>query len=163
MLDGTTNTSKNPAIKKSSDGERSSIPPSLALSQVLTHWAPEHARVEELAKKRNISMAQIGLAWTLTKEGSLDFPFLCNRARLGIKVHAALTYFWDTVVTAPIIGTTSLDKLKDLISKTACFVHRRVQYFLITSDADAIDLKLSEEEVKHLEEPYKPTAVIGHS
>jgi len=72
-------------------------------------------RVEELAKKRNVSMAQVALAWTLTKD----------------------------VVTAPIIGTTSLDKLKDSIS--------------------AIDLKLSEEEVKYLEEPYKPTPVIGHS
>ncbi|KAH9975618.1 NADP-dependent oxidoreductase domain-containing protein [Russula compacta] len=71
-------------------------------------------RVEELAKKHGVSMAQIALAWTLTKE----------------------------VVTAPIIGTTSLDQLKDLI--------------------DALDLELSEDEVKYLEEPYKPTAVIGH-
>ncbi|KAH9033318.1 Aldo/keto reductase [Lactarius hengduanensis] len=72
-------------------------------------------RVEEIAKKRGASMAQISLAWTLTKE----------------------------VVSAPIIGTTSLDKLKDLI--------------------DAVDIKLSDAEVKYLEEPYKPTAVIGHS
>ncbi|KAH9991263.1 NADP-dependent oxidoreductase domain-containing protein [Russula vinacea] len=65
-------------------------------------------RVEELAKTRNLSMAQI--SWS---------------------------------VTAPIIGTTSLDKLKELI------------------DA-AVDVKLSEEEIKHLEEPYKPMPVIGH-
>lgn len=71
-------------------------------------------RVEEIAKKRGASMAQISLAWTLTKE----------------------------VVSAPIVGTTSLDKLKDLI--------------------DAVDIKLSEAEVKYLEEPYKPTAIIGH-
>ncbi|KAH8998399.1 Aldo/keto reductase [Lactarius akahatsu] len=72
-------------------------------------------RVEEIAKKRGASMAQISLAWTLTKE----------------------------IVSAPIIGTTSLDKLKDLI--------------------DAVDIKLSDAEVKYLEEPYRPTAVIGHS
>jgi aryl-alcohol dehydrogenase-like predicted oxidoreductase len=72
-------------------------------------------RVEELAKKRNLSMAQISLVWTLSKD----------------------------VVTAPIIGTTSLDKLKELI------------------DA-AVDVKLSGEEIKHLEEPYKPMPVIGH-
>ncbi|KAH9166086.1 Aldo/keto reductase [Lactarius sanguifluus] len=72
-------------------------------------------RVEEIAKKRGTSMAQISLAWTLTKE----------------------------IVSAPIIGTTSLDKLKELI--------------------DAVDIKLSDAEVKYLEEPYKPTAVIGHS
>ncbi|KAI0297735.1 NADP-dependent oxidoreductase domain-containing protein [Russula brevipes] len=71
-------------------------------------------RVEELAKKRGVSMAQLSLAWTLTKD----------------------------VVTAPIIGTTSLDKLKELI--------------------DTVDLKLSEEEVKYLEEPYKPMGIIGH-
>jgi aryl-alcohol dehydrogenase-like predicted oxidoreductase len=72
-------------------------------------------RVEEIAKKRGASMAQISLAWVLTKE----------------------------VVTAPIIGTTSLDKLKDLIN--------------------AVDIELSEEEVKYLEEPYKPMAIIGHT
>ena len=27
---------------------------------------------------------------------------------------------------------------------------------------DALDIKLSEEEIKYLEEPYKPTAVFGH-
>ncbi|KAI0304260.1 Aldo/keto reductase [Multifurca ochricompacta] len=71
-------------------------------------------RVEEIAKKHGASMAQISLAWSLTKD----------------------------VVAAPIIGTTSLDKLKDLIG--------------------AVDIKLSEEEVKYLEAPYKPTAIIGH-
>lgn len=70
--------------------------------------------VEEIAKKRSASMAQISLAWILTKD----------------------------VVSAPVVGATSLDKLKDLI--------------------DAVDIKLSEEEIKYLEEPYKPMAVIGH-
>ena len=44
----------------------------------------EHASVEELAKKRNVSMAQVALAWTLTKEGSLNFPtlpFVCQWAK----------------------------------------------------------------------------------
>ncbi|TFY83901.1 hypothetical protein EWM64_g85 [Hericium alpestre] len=44
-------------------------------------------RIEEIAKKHGRSMAQVSLAWVLSKD----------------------------VVTAPIIGTTSLDKLKDLI------------------------------------------------
>ncbi|KAI9464944.1 Aldo/keto reductase [Lactarius psammicola] len=72
-------------------------------------------RVEEIAKKRGASMAQISLAWTLTKE----------------------------VISAPIVGTTSLDKLKDLIG--------------------AVDIKLTEAEVTYLEEPYKPMAIIGHT
>ncbi|KAI9451389.1 Aldo/keto reductase [Russula earlei] len=71
-------------------------------------------RVEAIAKKHDVSMAQVGLAWILTKD----------------------------VVTAPIIGTTSVDKLNDLINATA--------------------LKLSDEDIKSLEEPYKPISVIGH-
>jgi hypothetical protein len=31
-----------------------------------------------------------------------------------------------------------------------------------TSSTDTVDLKLSEEEVKYLEEPYKPMGIIGH-
>jgi len=71
-------------------------------------------RVEEIANKRGASMAQISLAWILTKD----------------------------VVSAPVVGATSLEKLKDLI--------------------DAVDIKLSEEEIKYLEGAYKPMAVIGH-
>jgi len=39
-----------------------------------------------------------------------------------------------------------------------------VQYSVFDNTwfADALDLKLTEEEIKHLEEPYKPTPVIGH-
>ncbi|KAI0328027.1 Aldo/keto reductase [Cubamyces sp. BRFM 1775] len=71
-------------------------------------------RVEELAQKKNASMAQIALAWIMSKPG----------------------------VTAPIIGTTSLKNLEDILG--------------------ALDVKLSEEEVKYLEEPYKPMAITGH-
>ncbi|TFY76831.1 hypothetical protein EWM64_g7179 [Hericium alpestre] len=71
-------------------------------------------RVEEIAKKKGVSMAQVSLAWILNKD----------------------------VVSAPIIGTTSLEKLHDLVG--------------------ALDVKLSEEEVKYLEEPYAPRSVFGH-
>ncbi|KAI0059635.1 aryl-alcohol dehydrogenase [Artomyces pyxidatus] len=72
-------------------------------------------RVEEIAKKYNVSMAQVSLAWVMAKD----------------------------VVAAPIVGTTSLEKLKDLIG--------------------ALELKLTEEDIKYLEEPYKPIPVFGHS
>ncbi|TRM56988.1 NADP-dependent oxidoreductase domain-containing protein [Schizophyllum amplum] len=72
-------------------------------------------RVEELAKKKGCSMAQLSLAWLMAKSG----------------------------VSAPIVGTTSLEKLHDLIG--------------------AVDVELEEEEMKYLEEPYVPQAVIGHS
>nr|WGM49230.1 aldehyde reductase [Boreostereum vibrans] len=71
-------------------------------------------RVEELAKKHGASMAQIALAWVMEKPG----------------------------VTAPIIGTTSMEKLKDNLG--------------------ALDVKLSEEDIKYLDEPYLPVRVIGH-
>ncbi|KAJ8495280.1 hypothetical protein ONZ45_g1792 [Pleurotus djamor] len=71
-------------------------------------------RVEELAKKKGISMAQVSSAWALSKEG----------------------------LAAPIVGTTSLENLTDIIG--------------------ALDVTLSQEEIQFLEEPYKPQPVSGH-
>ena len=44
-------------------------------------------------------------------------------------------------VTAPIVGTSSLDNLQDLLG--------------------AVDLKLTEEEMKELSEPYEAQAAFG--
>ncbi|KAJ7112510.1 Aldo keto reductase [Mycena epipterygia] len=71
-------------------------------------------RVEKIAKKRGISMAQVGVAWVMSKDG----------------------------VSAPIVGTTSLDNLADIIG--------------------AIDVRLTEDEIKCLEEPYQPMPIFGH-
>ncbi|KAI0321779.1 Aldo/keto reductase [Amylostereum chailletii] len=71
-------------------------------------------RIEELAKKKGVSMAQLSLAWVLAKDS----------------------------VTAPIVGTTSLEKLLDLIK--------------------ALEIKLEEDEIKYLEDAYKPLSIIGH-
>ncbi|EIM87557.1 Aldo/keto reductase [Stereum hirsutum FP-91666 SS1] len=71
-------------------------------------------RIEEVAKKHDATMAQVALAWTMAKDA----------------------------VSAPIIGTTSLEKLEDLLG--------------------AVNVKLSEEDIKYMEEPYKPTPLIGH-
>ncbi|KAG5351638.1 hypothetical protein C0989_005484 [Termitomyces sp. Mn162] len=72
-------------------------------------------RVEDLATQKGLSMAQIAVMWSLSKEG----------------------------VTAPIVGTTSIKNLEELIA--------------------VAHMKLTEEEVKYLEEPYVAQAVIGHS
>jgi len=71
-------------------------------------------RVEEIAKKKQVSMTQVAIAWELSKD----------------------------VVAAPIVGTTSLDNLKDIL--------------------EGVHLELTEEEIKYLEEPYKPIAIIAH-
>lgn len=65
-------------------------------------------RVEEVAKKRDVSMAQVAIAWELSK----------------------------SVVAAPVVGTTKLENIKDII--------------------EGVFLELSEEEIKYLEEPYRP-------
>ncbi|WWC68681.1 uncharacterized protein I206_102615 [Kwoniella pini CBS 10737] len=71
--------------------------------------------IEEISKERNISMAQVSLAWSLSKD------FIC----------------------APIIGTTSLDKLDDLLK--------------------GLEVDLTNEEIKKIDESYKPKAIFGHS
>jgi aryl-alcohol dehydrogenase-like predicted oxidoreductase len=45
------------------------------------------SRVEEIAKKRQVSMAQVSLAWIMSKDH----------------------------VTAPIVGSTSVEHLKDVV------------------------------------------------
>ncbi|KAH9890406.1 aryl-alcohol dehydrogenase [Cubamyces lactineus] len=71
------------------------------------------SRVEEIAKKKGVSMAQVAIAWVLSKPG----------------------------VSAPIVGTTSLSNLEDIIA--------------------GIHVELTPDEIKYLEEPYQPVAVIG--
>ncbi|KIO33404.1 hypothetical protein M407DRAFT_65480 [Tulasnella calospora MUT 4182] len=72
-----------------------------------------YLRLEEIAKVRGISMAQVILAWSLSKN----------------------------FVTAPIVVTTSLDQLRDSVG--------------------AIHVKLTEDEVKSIDELYQPRAVFG--
>jgi 1-deoxyxylulose-5-phosphate synthase len=72
-------------------------------------------RVTETAKKRGVNNAQVALAWVLAQPG----------------------------VTAPIIGASKLQHLKDALH--------------------ALELKLTPEEIRALEEPYEPHPILGHS
>ncbi len=71
--------------------------------------------VGEVAKQRGVSSAQVACAWVLQAPG----------------------------ITAPIIGATRPQQLKELIA--------------------AADLKLTPDEVATLEKPYRPHTVFGHS
>jgi aryl-alcohol dehydrogenase-like predicted oxidoreductase len=71
--------------------------------------------VAEVAKQRGVSAAQVACAWVLQAPG----------------------------VTAPIIGATRAQHIKDLIP--------------------AVDLTLSAEEVAALEKPYQPHRILGHA
>ncbi|MFC4989940.1 aldo/keto reductase [Saliphagus infecundisoli] len=71
-------------------------------------------RVAELADDHGVSMAQIALAWVLHKD----------------------------VVTAPIVGTSSIEHLEEAV--------------------EALELSLSDSDVEYLEEPYEAVRVSGH-
>ena len=63
-------------------------------------------------------------------------------------------------VTAPIVGTTKLENLKETIGERDV-THGSSLRVLIRAVA-GLDVELTEEEAKYLEEPYLPKAVIGH-
>ncbi|WP_265109325.1 aldo/keto reductase [Halosolutus halophilus] len=71
-------------------------------------------RVQELADEYDATMAQIALAW----------------------------HFGNENVTAPIVGTSSVEHLEEAV--------------------EALDISLSESDVEYLEEPYEPVPVYGH-
>ncbi|ORY46229.1 NADP-dependent oxidoreductase domain-containing protein [Leucosporidium creatinivorum] len=70
--------------------------------------------IEEVAIARGYSMAQVALAWVLANPN----------------------------VTAPIIGTTKLDSIRELV--------------------EATHIKLSAEEVQSISSPYRPRSILGH-
>lgn len=72
-------------------------------------------KVSDIATRKNISMAQVALAWSLSK------PY----------------------ISAPIVGTTSIDKLEDLIK--------------------GCQVELTKDEIKEIDDLYEPQAVFGHS
>lgn len=68
-------------------------------------------RVEEIAKKKGVSMAQIALAWAMNKEGTFHYTEII----LFTLASSAHYCFTRAGVTAPIVGSTSLKNLQDLI------------------------------------------------
>lgn len=117
-------------ISRSSNGAFSPALASFAWSmRLMTSFLD---RVEEIAKKKGISMAQVAVAWILSKDGASSY----------LAVALLILMLRRIVVAAPIVGTTSVDNLHEIIK--------------------AVKVKLTEEEIKYLEEPYKAQAVIGH-
>ena len=64
-------------------------------------------------------------------------------------------------VTAPIVGTTKLQNLAEMIGELN--VTHEVPSRVLIRTAEALDIELTEEDVKYLEEPYLPNAVVGHA
>ncbi|KAK4700992.1 hypothetical protein P7C70_g5245, partial [Phenoliferia sp. Uapishka_3] len=74
-----------------------------------------NAAIEKIAKARGYSMAQIALAWTLA----------------------------NSTVSAPIIGSTKIESLEELVKAT--------------------HIELTPEEIKAISEPYRPRGILGHA
>lgn len=91
-----------------------------------------NSRVLEIAQARGVSMAQVALAWSLSK------PF----------------------VTAPIFGSTNIDRLRDTVGKYIRSMMGIIPDILRIKAG--VHLKLTEEEIKSIDEPYKPRSVVGH-
>ena len=91
--------------------------------------------VEELANKKGVSMAQISIAWMLSKDG----------------------------VSAPIVGSTNLKNLEDIIGMFRVASLPGLSEVLTAGRyVGALGVKLTPDEVKFLEEPYKPVPIAGH-
>jgi len=71
-------------------------------------------RVDELARNKDVTSAQVALAWHLHKG-----------------------------VTAPIIGATKVEHVEEAVA--------------------SLDVRLTSDDVRYIEEPYQPRAVIGHT
>jgi len=108
--------------------------------------------VEEVAKKKGISMAQVAIAWCLSKEGKCLCLLSSNPGANEIRFLG---------VTAPIIGTTSMKHLKDTIGMLVPHPPFHVLTCVIVFVA-AVHVKLTEDEIKLLEEPYDSQNVLGH-
>ncbi|KAF7311589.1 Aldo-ket-red domain-containing protein [Mycena kentingensis (nom. inval.)] len=106
-----------------------SMPPTVYTQHISNRTVIE--RVEEIATKHGVKMAQIGIAWMLAKEG----------------------------VSAPIVGTTSLKNLFEAVGGSIYLVASLQALTGVLKDA--IQIKLTAEEIKYLEEPYQPLPVLG--
>ena len=63
-------------------------------------------------------------------------------------------------VTAPIVGTSKVQNLKETIGEPD--VIRGLSLRVLMIIVEALDIELTEEEIKYLEEPYLPNPVLGH-
>jgi hypothetical protein len=73
---------------------------------------------------------------------------------------AQIAIAWSlTKVTAPIIGTTSLKNIEEL---AGMFPRIPIVFEYSSLYAAAVHIELTEEDIKALEEPYKPQAISGH-
>ena len=79
----------------------------------------------------------------------------------GVKM-AQIALAWSLKrVTASIVGVTKIQNLKEIIGEHDTSPGGLYFEALIRA-AEALDIELTEEEAKHLEEPYLPLAILGH-
>jgi hypothetical protein len=118
-------------------------------------WVTNNAgySVAELAQKKGASMAQISLAWTMSKDGELQIQDILKG---------------DWTLTLAVCSCICADHwhyiARQIEGSYRCVFLRRVMELrsgLITH-AGALEVHLTPEDIAYLEEPYKPLAVFGH-
>lgn len=66
-------------------------------------------------------------------------------------------------VSAPIVGSTNLKNLEDIIGTPRCQVTGAVKQTLTCGvGVGALAVKLTQDEIKYLEEPYQALRIAGH-
>ncbi len=79
---------------------------------------PYEIRIEQLAKRKGISMAQVSLAWLLHKDGEYVGSHEAALLRTAI-----------SGVTAPVVGASSEAKLHDLLGVSFPCLWKRVEVY----------------------------------
>ena len=98
-------------------------------------------------------MAQIATAWVMAKDGK-NLLLLARKFPELIPVHVG--------VTAPIVGTTSLKNLEDLIGMSTWYHNGFWPNSFPICILGAVNVVLSEDEIKYLEELYRASPILGH-
>ena len=122
------------------------------------------AKVEKLSKNKGVSMAQISIAWILSKDGKSALVLIQQSSGLKSLCILGVT----SVVAALVIGTTSLDNLYDIVGKfiltDAFLLETLTSVFAFTLySLGGLDVSLTSDEVKYLEEAYRPMPILGHT
>ncbi|KAK0188219.1 aryl-alcohol dehydrogenase [Armillaria mellea] len=84
-------------------------------------------RVEEIATRKNVTMTQVAVAWSMSREGTVNPLFIYSPTEV---------YGCRSGVCALIINASTTDRLMDAVG--------------------GLDIALTPDEIRYLEEPYSP-------
>ena len=109
----------------------------LASGRLSREWSAETDRFKEdkIARMKYDSTEETDKA-IVARVGEMAQKYGCTRSQI------AMAWLWTKGVASPIVGVTKEKYLVDFVG--------------------ALKIKLSEEDIKYLEEPYVPHKIVGH-